>query len=63
MKRRFNQQALQTWIRTAKDVCRQFIIPLAVFQTIRTILLPTSFDVILLALFILIAIAFYFEWI
>lgn len=63
MKRKFNQQAFQAWIKTAKDIGKQFIIPFVVFQAVRTILLPTSFDVLLLAIFILLALAFYFNWV
>jgi hypothetical protein len=63
MKRKFNQQTFQSWIRTAKDIGKQFIIPFVVFQAVRTILLPTSFDVLLLAIFILLSLAFYFDWI
>ncbi|MDQ0174334.1 hypothetical protein [Bacillus chungangensis] len=63
MKRKMNQQTFQSWIRTAKDIGKQFIIPFVVFQAVRTILLPTSFDVLLLAIFILLALAFYFDWI
>lgn len=63
MKKKFNQYTLQSWYKTFKGVCKQLIIPFAIFQGIRTILLPTAFDVLLLAIFILIAFAFQNEWI
>lgn len=63
MKRRFNQYTFQNWMRNAKAVCRQLIIPFVIFQTIRTFLFPTSIDVLLLAIFIGIALAFHYEWI
>jgi len=62
MKKKLNQYTFQSWIKTCKGICKQLIIPFAIFQGIRTILIPTTFDVLLLALFILIALAFYFEW-
>ncbi|MDZ5470792.1 hypothetical protein SM124_03405 (plasmid) [Bacillus sp. 31A1R] len=61
MKRRFNPYTLPPWLRTTRAVCAQFIIPFCVFQGIRTILIPTTFDVLLLAIFIMIAIAFRLE--
>lgn len=62
MKKKFNQYTFQSWMKTIKGICKQLIIPFAIFQGIRTILIPTTFDVLLLAIFILIALAFYFEW-
>ncbi|XJZ26386.1 hypothetical protein ACF5W4_13445 [Bacillota bacterium Lsc_1132] len=61
MKKRFNRYALPPWIQSVKRVCGQFVIPFTIFQGIRTILLPTTFDVLLLTIFILIALALYFE--
>ncbi|GIN38666.1 MULTISPECIES: hypothetical protein [Heyndrickxia] len=63
MKKKFNQYTLQSWMKTFKGICKQLIIPFTIFQAIRTILLPTAFDVLLLAIFILIAFAFQNEWI
>ncbi|PLR93701.1 hypothetical protein [Bacillus sp. T33-2] len=61
MSRRYNPYKLPRWLRTVRGICAQFIIPFCVFQGIRTILIPTTFDVLLLSIFILIALAFHFE--
>jgi hypothetical protein len=61
--RKYNPYTLPPWLRNVRLICKQFIIPFSVFQAIRTILLPTTFDVLLLTLFIGIALAIYFDWI
>ncbi|HVI21340.1 MAG TPA: hypothetical protein VM660_04740 [Bacillus sp. (in: firmicutes)] len=61
MKRRYSPYTLPPWLKTCRGVCNQFILPFCVFQGIRTLLLPTTFDVLLLAIFILIALAFHLE--
>ncbi|BCB05017.1 hypothetical protein [Bacillus sp. KH172YL63] len=61
--KKINQYTLQKWMGTARLICKQFIIPFSIFQGIRTILLPTTFDVLLLTLFIGIGLAIYFDWI
>ncbi|MGZ0086585.1 hypothetical protein ACWNXI_13685 [Caldibacillus thermoamylovorans] len=61
--RRFNPYSWPPWLRQVRAICAQVIIPLAVFQAIRTILLPTTFDVLLLAILVLTAVAFRLEWI
>lgn len=58
---RYNPYTLPPWLRKTRSVCQQFIIPFTIFQGIRTFLLPTTFDVLLLAIFILIAIALHLE--
>ncbi|MGD6967668.1 hypothetical protein FZC84_05435 [Rossellomorea vietnamensis] len=62
MRKKYNPYVLPPWLRTCRNVCKQFSIPFCVFQGIRTILIPTTFDVLLLAVFIGLALAFYFEW-
>ncbi|WAA10237.1 hypothetical protein [Fervidibacillus albus] len=61
MRRKTNPYLMPSWLRTIRTVIGQLIIPFTIFQTIRTLIFPTTFDVILLILFIFIAIAFYFD--
>jgi hypothetical protein len=61
LRKRMSKYNLPTWVQNIKSICGQFIIPFCVFQGIRTILLPTTFDVLLLAFLILIALALYFN--
>lgn len=60
-KRRYNPYALPRWARTARGVCAQLIIPFCIFQGFRTLFFPTTFDVFLLAVFIIVALAIQFE--
>lgn len=43
--------------------CKQVLLPLIIFQFIRTMLLPATFDVILLGLFAITYVAISLEWI
>jgi hypothetical protein len=61
--KRFNYYSWPPWLRQVRAVCAQFILPITIVQAVRTIFLPTTFDVILLAIFVLIAVAFHLEWI
>ncbi|MDQ0224703.1 hypothetical protein [Metabacillus niabensis] len=63
MKRRYNPYTLPPWVKQIRDVGVQIIIPLTIFQGIRTVFFPTSFDVLLLGLLIILAIALRFDWI
>lgn len=63
MKRRFNPYTLPPWVRQIREIGVQIIIPLTIFQGIRTVFFPTSFDVLLLALLIVLAVAFRYDWI
>jgi hypothetical protein len=62
MRKRYNPYALPPWLRQIRNLCAQFIVPITVFQAIRIIIIPTTLDVILLAIFIFLALSFYFEW-
>ncbi|MBM7660647.1 hypothetical protein JOC85_001419 [Bacillus mesophilus] len=62
MRRRYNPYALPPWLRYCRGVTVQIIIPLTIFQGVRTIFLPTTFDVILLAILILLSVSFRLEW-
>ncbi|MDQ0269999.1 hypothetical protein [Cytobacillus purgationiresistens] len=61
MKRKFNPHTLPSWLKTVRGLAGQFIIPFCVFQGIRTLLLPTAFDILFLGILILIAFAFRME--
>ncbi|MCM3786865.1 hypothetical protein M3221_00275 [Domibacillus indicus] len=50
------------WLRRCRLMCCRIIIPLCCFQGLRTLFLPTTFDVILLSLLILLAAALHLEW-
>ncbi|WP_338750443.1 hypothetical protein [Bacillus sp. FJAT-52991] len=63
MRRRYNPYTLPPWLRQCRAICSQLAIPFCLFQGIRTLFFPTTFDVILLAVFILLAVALYLEWI
>jgi len=62
MRRRgFNKFSYHPWFRACRRVAAQFIFPFIIFQFIRTLFLPTVFDVLLLSFFIAIAISIFFE--
>ncbi|MDA5108982.1 MULTISPECIES: hypothetical protein [Brevibacillus] len=42
--------------------CKQILLPLIVFQFIRTVIVPTSFDVVLLAILALLYVAISLGW-
>ncbi|WP_170007832.1 hypothetical protein [Bacillus fonticola] len=62
MRKKYNSYTFQNWMKNARAIAQQLVIPFTVFQVIRTVIFPTTFDVLLLALFIFIALAFYYEW-
>ena len=55
MKRPYNPYLLPPWLRKTRFYCRQIILPIVVFQAIRTLFLPTTLDIILLCLLSVIA--------
>ncbi|WP_445489667.1 hypothetical protein [Niallia sp. 03133] len=61
MKRKFNPYNLPPWLRTVRNACSKFIIPFCIFQGIRTMLLPTTFDVLFLSLLIVLALSIYLD--
>ena len=54
----FNKYNLPPWLRNFRDVLKQFIVPISVFQGIRTFLIPTTADLLFLIILVLLAIAF-----
>ncbi|MGA9288557.1 MAG: hypothetical protein WBV93_09470 [Anaerobacillus sp.] len=66
MKKRFggmNRYQLPPAVYKFRDICAQFVPPFIVFQTIRTILFPTSVDVLILMILVALEVCFYFDWI
>ncbi|MEH7176397.1 hypothetical protein [Neobacillus vireti] len=63
MKRRkfITKYAYTPWYRTIRGVFAQLVLPFTIFQLIRTLFIPTVFDVLLLCVFIAIAVSIYFE--
>ncbi|MDQ0161179.1 hypothetical protein [Bacillus alveayuensis] len=62
MRKRFNLYSFPTWLRNFRAILEQFILPLTIFQGIRTLFFPTTFDVFLLAIFVVLTIAFHLDW-
>ncbi|WP_096153149.1 MULTISPECIES: hypothetical protein [Bacillus] len=61
--RKYNPYSLPPWLRQIRALVAQFIIPICIFQGIRTIFLPTTFDVLILSFCIILAVCFHLEWI
>ncbi|WP_251549413.1 hypothetical protein [Neobacillus muris] len=59
--RNFQKYKHRPWFRTFRKLSGQLIVPFMIFQFLRTIFLPTVFDVILLSLFVVIAFSIYFD--
>jgi len=57
----FKRYKYHPWVRGFKQFYGRFMIPLIIFQGIRTILLPTVFDVFLLALLVTLALSIFLD--
>ncbi|MFF5994499.1 hypothetical protein AAGS61_07040 [Lysinibacillus sp. KU-BSD001] len=55
MRRNYNPYLLPKWLRKTRFYCRHIILPVAIFQAIRTLIVPTTGDMILLAILALLA--------
>ena len=53
MRRNYNPYLLPPWLRKIRFFMKSCIIPIAVFQAIRTLFVPTTGDIILLIILIL----------
>ncbi|HLS60548.1 MAG TPA: hypothetical protein VK044_05405 [Virgibacillus sp.] len=60
---RYYRYRLPPWVRHCIIVLEKVTLPILVFQLLRTLFFPTTFDVFLLGLLVGIFIAFYMEWI
>jgi hypothetical protein len=57
----FHKFKYRPWFQTFRKMASQLIIPFTIFQLLRTLFLPTVFDVLLLTVFIVIAASIYLE--
>lgn len=55
MRKHYNPYLLPPWLRRTRFYCRTIIIPITVFQGVRTLFFPTTWDFIILCLLALIA--------
>ncbi|MBA2173431.1 hypothetical protein H0266_00810 [Halobacillus locisalis] len=60
---RFYRYRLPSWCRTWLIVIETSLLPILVFQALRTIFWPTTFDIFLLGLVIGLFLAFKYKWI
>lgn len=60
---RFYRYRLPPFLRDLLIILEKVTLPILVFQLIRTFFFPTTLDVFLLGLLVLLFIAFYLEWI
>ncbi|MGB5944622.1 hypothetical protein [Paenisporosarcina sp.] len=58
MRRGYNPYLLPPWLRKTRFYCKNIILPITVFELIRTIFIPTTFDFLLLCLLIGILVLF-----
>lgn len=58
----YNKYRLPPWLRRAREGFEPIVLPLACFQLLRTIIFPTTFDVIILAILVSIYICFIKRW-
>ena len=60
---RFYRYRLPPWARKCLYVIEKAVLPILIYQAFRTLLFPTTLDVLLLGLLTLLFFAFYLEWI
>ncbi|MDR0138179.1 hypothetical protein RFW18_10550 [Metabacillus idriensis] len=63
MRRKINYYNMSPWVKQFKVIAGQFIVPITIFQTIRTLIFPSPVDLVLLSLLILLGVALHMEWI
>ncbi|MBU9710989.1 hypothetical protein [Evansella tamaricis] len=61
-KRRFRTFRWPRWFRKGIDIFYQILLPLIIFQFVRTLLLPTTFDMILLGILVLLYLSHTLGW-
>ncbi|WP_245831921.1 hypothetical protein [Oceanobacillus senegalensis] len=60
---RYYRYKLPPWARKCIFILEKVTLPILLFQLIRTIFFPTTFDLILLGILVGLLIAFYLKWI
>ncbi|MFD1414017.1 hypothetical protein [Oceanobacillus jeddahense] len=60
---RFYRYRLPPWARKCIFVAETVVTPIMIFQLIRTLFIPTTIDILILAILIGLVIAFYLQWI
>lgn len=61
MRKLYNHYLLPKWARKTRKIIRDLSVPFVIYQSIRFILFPNQFDLILLLLFIIIALLLWME--
>lgn len=59
---RHHRYRLPPWLNRCVCMIERAILPILIFQLVRTLLLTTAFDLILLTLLITLFIIFYLQW-
>ena len=60
---RYYRYRLPPWARDCLYALEKAMTPLVIYQLLRTLIIPTTLDVFLLGIFVIIYIAFYLKWI
>ncbi|SDZ04780.1 hypothetical protein SAMN05421736_105217 [Evansella caseinilytica] len=59
----FGKFRFPRWVHKGVAIFYQVLVPLIIFQFFRTLLLPTTFDMILLGILVLLYLNYVFGWI
>ncbi|SHF65022.1 hypothetical protein [Ornithinibacillus halophilus] len=60
---RYYRYKIPPWARKCIIVAERVTLPILIFQAIRTLLIPTTLDILITALLVGLFFAFYLEWI
>ncbi|MBB6511971.1 hypothetical protein GGQ92_000738 [Gracilibacillus halotolerans] len=60
---RYYRYRLPLWCRECLFILERSLLPIIIFQAIRTLFIPTSFDIIILSILIGVYISFRLHWI
>ncbi len=63
MRKKINSYNITPWVKQFRGIGVQFIVPITIFQAVRTLIFPTPIDIILLALLIFLGVALHMDWI